>query len=83
MDLIDFEGAALSERERLAVDYTKAAAVDSNNIPAALSADIKQAFPDPEIVELSFLIGFINMLNLFNNLMLVRYHGEYRALTSA
>ena len=80
LELIDVAGSALSRRERLAVDYTKAAAVDSNNIPEPLTEGLKQSFSDPEIVELSFLIGFINMLNLFNNLMNVRYHGEYRAL---
>ena len=32
---------------------------------------------DAEIVELTFLIGFINMLNMFNNALEVRYHGEY------
>ena len=29
---------------------------------------------------LAFLIGYINMLNLFNNLLEVRYHGDYRVL---
>ncbi|MEZ4596682.1 MAG: carboxymuconolactone decarboxylase family protein [Chloroflexota bacterium] len=37
----------------------------------------------PELVELSFLIGYINMLNLFNNLLGVRYHGEYGVLRRA
>jgi len=80
LDLIDVQPASMSLRERLAVDYTKAAAADSNNVPKALSAQLKEAFTDPELVELSFLIGFINMLNLFNNLLQVRYHGEYQAL---
>ena len=35
------------------------------------------------MVELSFLIGYINMLNLFNNLMQVRYHGDYAILAPA
>ena len=37
---------------------------------------LHEHFTDPEIVELSFLIGYINMLNLFNNLLQVRYHGD-------
>ncbi len=40
---------------------------DSNHIPAALSLELKELFTDPELVELTFLIGYINMLNLFNN----------------
>ena len=67
----------LAPRERVAVEYTRAAMTDSNHIPDALRAELKALFSDPELVELSFLIGFINMLNLFNNLLEVRYSGEY------
>ena len=28
-------------------------------------------------MELTFLVGFINMLNMFNNLLQVTYRGEY------
>jgi AhpD family alkylhydroperoxidase len=59
----------LAPRERLAVEYTRAAQRDSNRIPEALSAELKEQFTDPELVELSFLIGYISMLNLFNNLL--------------
>ena len=71
---------SLSERERLGVAYTRAAMHDSNAIPEWLVADLHAHFTDPEYVELSFLVGFINMLNLFNNLLQVRYSGEYRLL---
>lgn len=37
-------------------------------------------FTDPELVELTFLIGYINMLNLSNNALGVRYNGEYGLL---
>ena len=80
VELMDIQPADMTLRERLAVDYTKAAAADSNNIPDALAVQLKDAFSDPELVELSFLIGYINMLNLFNNLLQVRYHGDYLAL---
>jgi hypothetical protein len=53
---------------------------DSNRVPDALMAELAEHFSDPELVELSFLIGYINMLNLFNNLLHVRYHGEYSLL---
>jgi AhpD family alkylhydroperoxidase len=71
---------SLAPRERLAVEYTRAAMADSNNLPEALTSRIHEQFTDPELVELSFLIGYINMLNLFNNLLQVRYSGEYRLL---
>ena len=53
---------------------------DSNRVPDALMAEIAEHFSDPELVELSFLIGYINMLNLFNNALGVRYQGEYLLL---
>ncbi len=72
--------SGLSVRERLAVQYTRAAMADSNHVPEPLWSQLHERFSDPELVELSFLIGYINMLNLFNNLLGVRYHGEYAAL---
>lgn len=72
--------SGLSTRERLAVEYTRAAKADSNHVPAPLWEQLHAHFSDPELVELSFLIGYINMLNLFNNLLGVRYHGEYSVL---
>ena len=72
--------STLGTRERLAVEYARAATLDSNHIPEQLHAELKQAFTDPELVELTFLIGYINMLNLFNNSLGVRYDGDYRIL---
>jgi alkylhydroperoxidase family enzyme len=74
---------ALAPRERLAVEYTRAAMADSNAVPEQLVQQLHEHFTDPEIVELSFLIGYINMLNLFNNLLQVRYNGEYSILAPA
>lgn len=64
-------------REQTALEYTRAAMHDSNNVPEELFDRLKQQFSEPEIVELTFLIGFINMLNLFNNCLQVRYHDDY------
>lgn len=91
-DLVDIAGivadpltaidhpASLAPRERLAIEYTRAAMVDSNRIPEPLGQQLAEHFSDPELVELTFLIGFINMLNLFNNCLQVRYHHDYRIL---
>ena len=73
---------SLAPRERLAVEYTRAAMHDSNAVPESLASELHEQFTDPELVELSFLIGYINMLNLFNNLLGVRYNGEYALLRS-
>ena len=53
---------------------------DSNHIPEPLTRELHEHFTDPELVELTFLIGYINMLNLFNNALDVRYNGEYSLL---
>jgi len=74
---------ALVPRERLAVEYTRAAMTDSNAIPEHLAQRLHECFSDPELVELTFLIGYINMLNLFNNSLNVRYNGEYGVLKTA
>jgi AhpD family alkylhydroperoxidase len=72
--------STLSQRERLAIEYTRAAMMDSNRVPDAFFDQLRRYFTDAEMVELTFLIGFINMLNLFNNCLRVRYEGEYAAL---
>ena len=49
-------------------------------MPERVSRELGEHFSVAELVELTFLIGYINMLNLFNNALGVRYHGDYRAL---
>ena len=70
----------LAPRERIAIAYTRAVMADSNHIAEPLRRELHEQFTDPEVVELTFLIGYINMLNLFNNALGVRYHGEYSLL---
>jgi AhpD family alkylhydroperoxidase len=73
----------LAPRERLAIEYTRAVMADSNAIPEPLGQQLHEQFSDPELVELTFLIAYINMLNLFNNSLDVRYNGEYGLLRPA
>jgi AhpD family alkylhydroperoxidase len=77
------EPSSLAPREYLAVEYTRSAMADSNHLPEPLMGRLRDAFTDPELVELTFLIGFINMLNLFNNCLQVAYNGEYALLAPA
>ncbi len=44
---------------------------------------VHEHFTDPELVELTFLVGYINLLNLFNNCLEVRYDGDYQVLAPA
>ena len=67
----------LTQRERLALAYTRAALADANRVPDALFAELQSAFSGGEIVELTFLIGLTGLLNLFNNCLQVRYHDDY------
>ena len=79
LPLID-DPSLLPARERVAVEYTQAAMRDSNAIPERLARELHEQFTDAELVEVTFLIGYITMLNTFNNLLEVRYHDDYRAL---
>ena len=78
--LVIAQAESLVPRERIAIAYTRAVMTDSNHIPDPLARDLHEHFTDPEVVELTFLIGYINMLNLFNNALGVRYNGEYSLL---
>lgn len=70
----------LTRREGLALQYTAAVMSDSNRVSDALFAQLVSYFTSEEIVELTFLIGYINMLNLFNNALQVTYHEDYADL---
>lgn len=69
-------------RQRLALEYTRTAMTDSNRVSDELFARLRSAFTDAEIVEITFLIGNINCLNLFNNCLQIMYHGEYEQTQS-
>jgi AhpD family alkylhydroperoxidase len=78
LELLD-RPADMTERERLAVEYTRAAQSDSNRIPDALFAQLRTVYTDAELVELTAMIGLISMLNMFNNCLRITYRGEYDA----
>ena len=59
-----------------ALAYLDAIFEDSNRIPESIFDQLREHFSEAEIVELTFLIGYINMLNWFNNALQVEYRGE-------
>lgn len=71
------DASVLSDKEKVALQYTEVVTKDSNRVTDELFSRLKQHFNDPEIVELTFVIGFINMLNRFNNALGIRYRNEY------
>jgi AhpD family alkylhydroperoxidase len=70
--------AGHSPRERLAIEYAELVTREANSVPDEFFARLRQTFSDPEIVELTFLIGLITMLNRFNNALGIRHGDEYR-----
>ncbi|HRP62585.1 MAG TPA: carboxymuconolactone decarboxylase family protein [Phycisphaerales bacterium] len=71
------DASQLTERQMAARELTRAVMTDSNSVPTQVYDRAHAAFADAELVEVVFMIGFINCLNLFNNTLGVRYEGEY------
>lgn len=67
-----------SPRHNAVLAYTEIVTKDSNKVTQEMIHQLRSWFNDAEIVELTFLIGFINMLNRFNNALGVRYQGDYQ-----
>jgi AhpD family alkylhydroperoxidase len=70
---------SMSDRQRLAVEWTRSVLQDSNAISDAQFDEVRACFGDAGLVELTLLVGYINMLNLFNNALENRYNGELAA----
>jgi AhpD family alkylhydroperoxidase len=70
-------------RERLAIEFAIAIHKDSNRIPDELYSRVSAVYQETEVVELAFLVGFINMLNWFNNALGVRYRSEFEGMRVA
>ena len=66
----------LSIRQRLAMNWTLAVMRNSNAIPDDLFNQVQDCFDDDGVIELTMLVGYINMLNMFNNALQNNYHGE-------
>ncbi|MDP6601364.1 MAG: carboxymuconolactone decarboxylase family protein [Phycisphaerales bacterium] len=62
--------------QQAALQYADAIRENSNRITDAQFESLREHFTEAQIVELTFLIGYINMLNWFNNALQVQYRGE-------
>jgi len=71
--------APLSDAFHAALDWADAIRADSNRIPDDCFDSLAAHFSPSQIVELTFLVGYINMLNWFNNALQVEYRGELSA----
>jgi alkylhydroperoxidase family enzyme len=67
----------LTDREKLALRFTESVMKNSLEITDSFFENLRSLFSQEEIVELTFLIGYINMLNYFNNALQVTYQGDY------
>jgi len=67
----------LTDREKLALRYTESVMKNSLDITDSFFENLRSLFSQEEIVELTFLIGYINMLNYFNNTLRITYKGDY------
>ena len=67
----------VSRRERLGIEYAELMTRDANRIPDPFFERLRAAFTASEIVELTFMVGLITLLNRFNNALQVRYQSEF------
>jgi alkylhydroperoxidase family enzyme len=66
-----------SDRERIAIEYAERGSGDSNNVSNQLFNQLHKHFTDPEIVELTVLIGHFNLLNRWLNALQVEDEPEF------
>ncbi len=74
------DSSLLTDREKIALRYTEIVTGDSNRVTDEIFQELKLHFIDTEIVEITFLIGFINMLNRFNNALDIKYRDDYEQM---
>jgi len=71
------ESKSQTPAQQAAVAFVRSAMHDNNNIPDTVFNELRKYFSDAHIAELALLLGYINMLNMFNNTLQVQYNGDY------
>jgi uncharacterized peroxidase-related enzyme len=65
--LANIEADAVEEKDKIAIEYAKAASQHAYNIDPELMNRMKQHYSDAQIVELSSVVGLFNFINRFND----------------
>lgn len=76
MTVLDKSQSQTSAQQAV-VAFVRSAMHDNNNIPETIFDELRNHFSDAQIAELALLLGYINMLNMFNNTLEVQYNGDY------
>jgi AhpD family alkylhydroperoxidase len=76
------EAAALSPRERAAVRFAQAIALDAGNIPTGVYADFIREFTPKERIEVAIVATSMGMLNKLNDALRIPLESEFEALVA-
>lgn len=58
--------STLSDREKMVIEYANSVTKDAENIPNKLFSRLESHFSESEIVNLTLIIGLMNVFNRFN-----------------
>ena len=75
------DGESQTPAQRAALQFVTAAMQDSNAIADHIFDELRTYFTEAQIAELALLLGYINMLNMFNNCLQVRYKNDYEPIS--
>lgn len=59
-------GKLFSDKEKTVIEYTRQVTKDAEEVPDELFSRLKSFFSDTEIVNLTLIIGLMNLFNRFN-----------------
>lgn len=62
---------AFSDKEQVVIEYSRQVTSDAENIPEELFKRLKSYFSESEIVNLTLIIGLMNVFNRFNGALAV------------
>lgn len=67
-----------SDKEKTVIDYARQVTEDAENVPDQLFKRLKSYFTDTEIVNLTLIIGLMNVFNRFNGALGVELEKEMK-----
>lgn len=76
LDRFDIPEQPETDREATALAYAEQLTEDANRVGDDLYDRVSAQFNDEEIVELTLVVGFINLLNTFNDALEIRYEPD-------